>query len=344
MIRFYLSADYHLRLTNSCGFMIDGVNSRLSDELKILSEMVNNAISHQINGFIIAGDIFDKINPSEKLRKIFLRTVIIPLIKAKITVFILMGNHDTNFDVVSFETEAELANVLLEDSIVFITEPKIIDFGDCSIYFVPFGFDIPVNNEGCQVIIGHHAIKGTETGVGVITRKGSVEVETSAFQHFQLAFFGHHHKPQQYYIGSPIRWDFGERLDDKRYLLLEADNKEFKVTSIPIEDRRFVQLVFTEKDYGKEITSEMVANAVVKLVFEGESLWVKSIDVNAIKRQCEKAGAHKVFHEFKVAKVKKNLLIDIKDTDSHEDVIVKYAEKQQIEQSLLDIGLKLFRE
>lgn len=343
MRQFLLSADYHLRLTNSCGVIVNGQNSRLTDELKILSGMVNDAIIRKIDGFIILGDIFDKINPSEKLRKIFLRTVILPLLKEKITVFILMGNHDTNFEVVSFETEAELANVLSEGSIVFITEPQIIDFGDCSIYFVPFGFPIPKDNEGCQILLGHHGIKGKETGVGVIQRKGAEEIEENDFKQFKIAWFGHYHKPQDNYIGSPIKWDFGERLDEKRYILLEADNGEFQTTFIPIEDRRFIQLEFTEKDQITEKDVEGIKDSVIKLVFRGSSLWIKSLNTLEIKKNYEKAGAHKVLTHPIVEDVERISLIKIEEADSHDVILKKYIDKQEISENLKQLGLDIFR-
>lgn len=340
MTKFYLSADYHLRLTNSCGVVINGQNSRLTDELKILSNMVNNAILDKIGIFIIAGDIFDKINPSEKLRKIFLRTVILPLIKAEITIVILMGNHDTNFEVVSFETEAELANALSVGSIMFITQPEIVDFVDCSIYFVPFGFPIPKDNEGCQILIGHHGIKGAETGVGVITRRGAEEIDRSSFSSFKMAWFGHYHKPQDNYIGSPMKWDFGERLDNKRYIRITADNGHVTWENIDIEDRQFIQFVFTEKD---TIVIEEVKDAVVKLVFEGSKLWVKSLNIPEIKRNFEKAGAHKVLTDTKIIDTERVSLIKIEEADSHDIILKKFIDKQDISENLKQLGLDIFK-
>ena len=105
-MKIIISTDYHLRTEDPAGISINGVNSRLLDRINSLSIVVNYAIENKADFFFILGDIFNKINPIEKLRTLFVATVINPLILNGIPIVIVPGNHDTNFDVTSFQTEA----------------------------------------------------------------------------------------------------------------------------------------------------------------------------------------------------------------------------------------------
>lgn len=127
-------SDLHLRLTDSMGVMENGLNSRLSDRLASCGTAIEVATSSKSDVFIIDGDIFDKINPPEKLRKLFIKHVVAPLINFNIPIIINVGNHDTNFDIVSFESEVELLESISNSYIKLIREPEIVEFADGRIY------------------------------------------------------------------------------------------------------------------------------------------------------------------------------------------------------------------
>ena len=159
MSGYYISADYHLKTVDKCGITVNGQNSRLLDKTKSLSTIVQSAIDNKSDGFFFLGDIFDKINPSEKLRRLFVSTVIAPLVSNGIKIIILRGNHDTNFDISSFESEAMLAEAIQPGLITFITEPTEIEFPDFLGVFIPYGIKPAKGRFGKEAILfGHHGI------------------------------------------------------------------------------------------------------------------------------------------------------------------------------------------
>lgn len=351
-MKFLISGDYHLKLVDSLGITVAGVNSRLTDRINSLTKVVNTAIEKQCDGFIILGDIFDKINPSEKLRKIFVKTVISPLIENEIPIIILMGNHDTNNDVVSFETEALLASKFKADSILFITKPETITIpvGDSDktkdLLFLPYGYKYPEDTK-VDYCFAHHGLSGAETGVGVIFRTGE-EGNIEDFKQCPATFSGHYHKSQVLigktgnrfmYAGSINRWDFGERLDEKQCILLDTDIDEWEF--IPVPDREFKQFNIVEGSSYE--TTENIENCIVKLVFEGTLLWYSSLDIAKIKNSYEKLKPHKVIVAKALSTVDsgKNIL-GLVESDSDEDIIKKYAKQEKIDKQILQQGLDIF--
>ena len=340
-------------MVDPLGISVDGVNSRLLDRRRLLKDIVNYTIENRADGFIFLGDIFDKINPIEKLRTFFIEDVISPLMQNEIPIILLAGNHDTNYDIVSFQTEAKLLSSLTKFSsipISLIIEPCVIDFGDWSGYFVPYGFNIPTESDGCEILFGHHGIKEAETGAGVLERQGE-QLEAKDFKAFNTVLLGHYHKPQQisyggkdiWYVGSPGIWDMSERLDKKRFLDIEITNGSLhKIDSIPLNDRKFLRLDIKEGESWE--TTEDIKDAIVQLYFRGSKEWLKSLDFQRIKRNYEELEPHKVFFDTEaISKGSKNL-INVQENVSEDKIIEEYMKKGNFDKALLPLGLKIFNE
>jgi DNA repair exonuclease SbcCD nuclease subunit len=347
MKRFVVIADIHLKLQDSLGVPINGYNSRLLDKVKSLTTSVNYAITTKADYFVILGDVYDKLNPSEKLRRVFRETIILPLVKAGIKIIYLMGNHDTNGEIVNLETEADIMQSFKPDSIKFITEPTIMDFKDTKIYFIPYGFEIPEDNQGCSIAMCHHGFTRAETGVGVIERSGE-DIDISSYSKFSTIFSGHYHKPQELvqgntrivYVGSTNVWDFGERLDKKRFLeLIAIAPQKIEVKSHKLVERDFLMLCFSEGDSWE--TSANVQDAVVKLEFTGTKTWYRSLDLAAIKRNYEGLGAHKVLITFKSVEEKRDNILDLQGTETEEAIVERYCRNKKIDKSRTELGLKI---
>lgn len=351
MKNFVIISDLHLRIEDPLGVNLGGLNSRLTDRLNNCKVAVDYAIENKCDGLFILGDIFNKINPNEKLRKLFIRNVIKPCIENKIKIIILMGNHDTNYDVVSFETEAELANCLIQDSIIFIVEPTEIELVEgLTTLWVPYGF--PVGTTPYRIGFGHHGIAGAETGVGVIQRSGE-ECSLKDFENIDLFFTGHYHKAQTLtnangsqviYVSSIARWDFGERLDAKRFIHLSVDAQlDIKWDSIPINDRTFIQLEYHDNEDYMSIPLD-ITDAVVKLLFRGTREWVKTLNRQEIKKHYMNKNAHNVFVDVDFTDDKRLLAVDIKKEDTDEDIIKKFSKEKKLTDEEINFGLTLFKE
>jgi DNA repair exonuclease SbcCD nuclease subunit len=353
-MKLIVSSDYHLRLSDKWGFVHNGINTRLQDRINTLTDLVNYAIENKANAFVMLGDIFDKINPPEKLRRIFVDVVVAPLLKKDIPLVFLMGNHDTNYDIVSFETETALVDSIYAGMITFVKEPTILEFGDWKSYFLPYGFEPPKENYGCDICFAHHGIKGAETGVGVIQRGGE-EHDLLEFSIFKFIFSGHYHKPQTLsksydssfiYVGSTNRWDMGERLDDKRFLELtkveESDNSlSLNIKSIPLNDRKFIRFVVNEGE-SYEIVED-IKDCAVSVIFRGSKQWFQSLDKLKIKQSFESQFPHIVKFDREILDSEIKMKIDMDSEDfSEEKVISKYFEDKNVPEYYLEEGLKVF--
>ena len=89
--------DIHLRMSEKYGRYDSstGLNTRLTEKLNYLKKAIYDFIQQNVSHVVFLGDIFDTINPSERLRSLFFDLVGI-LLRDNISVFIILGNHEVN--------------------------------------------------------------------------------------------------------------------------------------------------------------------------------------------------------------------------------------------------------
>jgi len=352
-MKILITSDLHLKLTDANGIIENGLNSRLKDNLSILDTMAKSTIDNHIDVVVIAGDIFDKINPSEKLRKLFVDHFVSPLIKNNIGLIILMGNHDTNLDTVSFESEISILNSAGYDGIVLIREVSVLEFNGKKAVFIPYGMESQIdeeNKERISYIFGHAGIKDAITGVGVKKRDGE-EINKNVFRNYIYSFQGHYHKPQIikvgnciiYYIGSTQVRDYGEREDIKRYLILDTETD--KVESVILQDRKFIQVDIEEKTnthYEDLLKKYEIKDNLVNLRFVGTEIWLKTQKFNEIKKLVESFGCHKVMITSKIIQDKNKIEISLEGNQNEQEIIVEYAKKKKLDEETIQFGLEVF--
>lgn len=344
-----ITADLHLSLINSWGVMKGGINTRLLDEIRILDGIVDYAITNKVNSFFNLGDIFDRINPPEKLRKIFVEHVIVPLLSHGIDFYNLMGNHDTNNDIVSIESEELLLKSLsFKNKIININQPQLISLGDYSAYCVPYGFNIDLEEAmQSQICFAHHGLKGAITGVGV-TQRDTDELNLDDYNNLNWIISGHYHKPQLitnkytqwYYVGSPIKWDMAEREDEKRFLDFKIDNGVVSIDSILIKDRVFIQREINEGESWENIGN--IKDCVVKLIFKGTKEWIKTLNIRNIKKLYEEQEAHKVGISIEIKDNIRKVALRVSEEQTEEQIIRDYCKENRIDEELIDFGLEIF--
>lgn len=68
--------------------------SLLEEQRDILDKIINIALRREVDAFLLAGDIFDKSNPSQEAIRLF-DDFLATCVKENFTVFIISGNHDS---------------------------------------------------------------------------------------------------------------------------------------------------------------------------------------------------------------------------------------------------------
>ena len=113
--------------------------SMLEDQRYILDQMLGIFVEQEVDGVLIAGDVYDKTVPSAEAVQLF-DEFITRLAKEKIPVYMISGNHDSA-ERLSFGAK------LFESSGIFISqvyngEMKRIEledqYGPVSVYLLPF--------------------------------------------------------------------------------------------------------------------------------------------------------------------------------------------------------------
>jgi DNA repair exonuclease SbcCD nuclease subunit len=213
-----------------------GLNSRLVDQLTVLAQIRDVCEKEDIDALIFLGDLFHSRTKIDVDVLWAAHESCYQLSKAVPEFYILVGNHDQSTrdgSIHSLDGFRYFANV--------IDEPKKLTVADhWAGYFHPFTTDFDAFRKFCASIppgeknlfFGHQGIS-----------EADVSVKDLPSDRCRYVFMGHYHKHQWVrdnvaYIGSPLQLDFGERTEQKGFLILDSDvpaprNVEFRFSKAP---------------------------------------------------------------------------------------------------------------
>jgi len=306
--RHIVIGDLHLKRTDPLGVIeSDGLNTRLKDKLAALRQAITFALENGATHVDILGDIFDAVNPTENLKRL-LWTELQPVLKAKLKVTILIGNHDSTGEFFNFAGDALIArdNIRIVNKHAYTYEacPGI------NVMYMPFihrekligqFIDLCTADKKPAILFGHFEIEGAELAPdNVIMREG---IDRTLFDGVEYVWLGHIHKFQEFrpgmaYIGSSVKCDFGEISNRKIFGVLDIttdpDNM-FQHRYIEIIQRSMQQVVIAENDpdnlYMETTPPENLTQPgiLLKFVFQGTKEWLDSLDKQRFKRRFPQA-------------------------------------------------------
>jgi len=247
--------------------------------MKYLTEL---AIKEKVDHFFILGDIFDTWTPIPAERRLFY-LMIQDLLNSKISVYILIGNHDYkdhiengNYSVVDYE-------LLPFSGVRIFSEPQIHTIGNIDIIAMPhlispildkmkLGYEdtyIKILNNlykksknGHKIIISHVLLKS------IFPASEAREVDKKIFDTFNIPIFlGDVHKPLTFrndpfmgYVGSPCRISFAEYEDKKRAIIY--DTATGKVNEAHIPNRNYLVMKINLQDLKILIEGEGISDSI----------------------------------------------------------------------------------
>ncbi|MBR2773986.1 MAG: exonuclease SbcCD subunit D [Selenomonadaceae bacterium] len=256
-MRLLHTADWHLGKTLNGKNLIEDQRYVLLDKLfEVIGEEKPNAI-------IIAGDIYDRADPSTEAVNLF-DEIIFKLTEKKIPVLCIAGNHD-NIERLNFGSRL-FANKKFYITTKTAFEPKNIplddEFGEVYFSLIPY-FDpaeikskfLPENEERLtfdaankfyldlarknipsgkrSVAIAHVFVEGGEESDSERKFVGTTgKVRAENFSGYDYVALGHLHRPQNIfdnirYSGSPLKYSAKEAKHVKGVSLVELDGKGF---------------------------------------------------------------------------------------------------------------------
>lgn len=235
--------------------------SMIEDQTYILEQIVEIAIDEKIEGILIAGDIYDKSQPSSEA-VLLLDHFVTSLTALHIPIFVISGNHDS-------AERLSFGSKLLHKNKLFITSMfqgtldsfELTDVhGPIHIYMLPFlkpamlrpFFDDPIDtyDEAIRKVIQTASIDTSKRNILLahqfiiseskqpersdsesISVGGLDQIDASAFKDFDYVALGHLHGPQKIgrdtirYSGSPLKYSFSEVNQKKSVVIIDIKGK-----------------------------------------------------------------------------------------------------------------------
>lgn len=251
-MRIIHTADLHI------GKQVNGF-SMIHEQAYALDQIVKNINEYNVDVLIIAGDVYDKRNPSDESVALF-NSFLSQVAALDITVLIISGNHDSG-------VKLQFGHEILKHQGIHIVGKyeeqleKIVvadEYGNINFYMLPFirpadvRADYPevasyhdavnwvikkadIDYSQRNVFIGHQFFAGgmeIRSESEQITVGGLDNVAYTVLEGFDYAALGHLHKPQKLgyetirYSGSIVKYSQSEVNDQKSIVLIDFNEKD----------------------------------------------------------------------------------------------------------------------
>src|ERR1700733_956459 len=255
-MRLIHTSDWHL------GRTLHGENL-LGHQAAFLGWLLDQAVTHQADVVVVAGDVYDRAVPSTDAVRV-LDAALLAFARARIPVVITSGNHDSPVRLGFGAGLSEAAGIHLRTSVADIARPVIVpdEHGDVGIYGLPYLLpDAVMADLGAErshesvlaaatsrirgdaaarglrrtVVAAHAFVTGAAPSESErdIRVGGIGDAPAGVFDGFCYVALGHLHVQQNVpirgsattirYSGSPLAFSFSERHQAKSVTLAEID-------------------------------------------------------------------------------------------------------------------------
>lgn len=272
MLKLLHTADWHL------GRVLHH-QSLLEDQAHVLEQIIAYASENDVNGVLVAGDIYDRTMPPAEAVRLLNQTVN-RFAALDIPLIMISGNHDSAERLGFAAEQLEKTGLHILSNLNRITEPVQLQKGEIrlQIFGIPFAdpervrnqFDASVSDydqahsflvEQIQqsrdksipsVLISHCFVDGAETSESEKTLSvgGSDRVSYEPMLDFDYVALGHLHAPQFRgaphirYSGSPLKYSFSEHQHKKGLTLLSFDQSGLvEQQHLPLTSKREVRVI-----------------------------------------------------------------------------------------------------
>jgi len=287
-MKFLFTADIHLSRYGQD--KIDPKTSlpeRLNSLKETLYSMGEYCYDNDIDLFIIGGDIMH----TKSIIYSIAQEVMIDFFEQyeDLQFLVLDGNHD-----LSGKGKGAISSLRSIDNITgvdWITKTPYIVENEFTC--IPYSYNLvdQVKKSEAKILISHFGLSEgvLSSGISIVSE---IKLKDLVGR-YDLVLLGHYHKPQEiiadniklYYVGSPIQLDWGEKGDEKRFLIVDTDTLD--VQSIPTTGyKKHIQLEIdnSNKDQVLEIAKQAKESGdYVKLV-KTEAVDISSDQFNIIDK------------------------------------------------------------
>ncbi len=328
------TADLHIGRT-LCGY------SLIEDQKYMLDEIYRIAVKKNVDGIIIAGDIYDRpVPPAEAVG--VLDAFITKVVSKGIKLYCIVGNHDSRERLGFGGKLLAACNLYIcndfDGELFKVTEKD--EFGDVNIYFMPFikpGFvngshnaeeevqymidSTTIDESQRNVCISHYFVLNGDVAPELCDSESKVYVGTidsvpvKLFEKFDYTALGHIHGPQKigskavYYAGSPLKYSFSECSHTKGVNLITLGRKgEIQVEQITLDAQRDVVKIrgtideLLSKEYYEKVNRD---DYICAIITDDESVYEPMSRLKSVYNNiCQ------IVFEYKMANKEIDLSID----------------------------------
>lgn len=349
-MKFGFIADIHLSINDSMSpfDVSSGFSIRTLDRLAALKEALEISVSNSCEYFIIGGDIYDKLNPSEKLKEAFLEVIL--KFSKRIKIIIFPGNHDGTEFTNNYLSEKIILSYL--DVKLFTVISKITTLyssdGKEKMMFIPWTTDLEKIKESINevepglICFGHLEISGAVSSTEYTLTTG---LHPGIFSKFKIVFLGHYHRHQVIknivYVGSPIIKDFSELEINKGFIIYDSLTQNW--TFYQLEKRKVFEFVISEETLDEVDNylenNEIPEGSLFKLKFKGSRAWVGEIS----------PIVYQLFNEFKPLKIKREKTIEKDENKPYQHILILKNRIERIKEfskdqtpEIIKLGMDLY--
>jgi DNA repair exonuclease SbcCD nuclease subunit len=350
MAKVVFFSDLHLHnWANSATVHESGLNSRLADQLTVLAQINDYCKKHEVDAVVFGGDFFHSRTKLDVDVLFCAQLAVRALVETVKEVYLLVGNHDQaarDGSIHSLDTFKGYAHVIDKPQTIHIAR------GELKMTAHPFTTDTDAfiefckNMEPCDIFLAHQGISEALVGAYEVPLKADIPLSALPHDRAGYLFLGHYHKHQSlgsafaYYIGSPLQLDFGERNEEKGFLVLDTESSrnaaDWSFEFVPTVAPSF-KLYETPADFEA---------AVKKGKVNPEKDFIR---VHGPSSKCKKLqDRYPRIHTVAEALVEKTAQrIDTTLAASDRDLLNAYVERAEVKldkQRLVELGLRFLEE
>lgn len=283
MTMFVHAADLHLGITRYSRIDPEtGLNLRGQDFIRAFNELCDYVVETRPDLFLICGDLFDRVNPTNYVRRA-VQERFSELSDRAIDTIVIPGNHET-------PRSKGVSNplILYRDMphISIVLTPSVIERGPYTVKAVPFTgspqpYLSPPDARGTRLLMMHASLEGASLGSERYMCFDEDAIKKTELPSYDYVAMGHIHKAQVLhrdampivYPGSIERYDFNEVGEHKGFFVVDDEPEFVEVGTRPMLSRTLCVDGLTGyeiTEHSNELIDAMdVADKIARIEFTG---------------------------------------------------------------------------
>jgi DNA repair exonuclease SbcCD nuclease subunit len=328
-MKFAIIADIHLSRYSQDKIEDEThLPERLHSIKNALYEVGNYCHENDIKMIIIAGDIYH----NKSIIYAIGQDIMLDFFEKyeDLEFWVLDGNHDLSGK--GADAISALRPIMNCTNVEWITQSPV---GNEDFVCIPYSHDVvsQVKTNKRKILISHFGLDEgiLSSGISIVA-----DIKTSdLIGKYDLVLLGHYHKPQEiirddikiYYVGSLIQLDWGEKNEEKRFLVVDTDTLD--VQEVPITGyKKHIEIELTDENKDEVFVlaqQEKDAGNHIKIIMK------EKVDIDGIK------------HNFNIIDKTEQDITDrgITSSMSQEDKVKKYLEIKKIPENKKDEYAKI---